>query len=164
MNKLKVGFTLIELLAVVLIISIMTSIAVPQYRRSVQRAEAIEAMTNLKTMFDSARRYKAAFSETPRMLNGLDVTFFDATDHESPVFKIGKFEYEFTENDVSACRLNNEGEALGTYCLKMFYNHATEGKDALICEYSANGKYAWLCPAIGKRALSEGAHEYTIEG
>ena len=164
MNKLKTGFTLVELLAVVLIISIMTSIAVPQYRRSVQRAEAIEAMTNLKTMFDSARRYKSAFSEAPQMLNGLDVTFFDASDHESSTFKIGKFQYSFTDDNVSACRLNNEGAASGTYCLKMFYHHRTEGRDALICEYSANGKYAWLCPAIGKRALSEGSHKYTIEG
>lgn len=162
MNKAKKGFTLIELLAVVLIIAIMTSIALPQYRHSVQRAETIEAMTNLKTMFDSAHRYKSAYSETPMMLNGLDVTFFDATNHESSDFIIGKFQYKFTEDYISACRLNSEGTATGTYCLKMFYNHDTEGRDALTCEFSVNGKYAWLCPSIGQRALS--TNEFTIEG
>ena len=55
MKYTKSGFTLIELLAVVLIIAILTSIAVPQYRRSVQRAQAMEMMTNLRTLFDSAK-------------------------------------------------------------------------------------------------------------
>ena len=162
MKNKKTGFTLIELLAVVLIIAIMTSIAVPQYRRSVQRAETIEAMSNLKTLFDSARRYRSAYSQTPTMLNGLDVTFFDATDHNSTTFKVGKFQYKFTGSYISACRLNSEGNATGTYCLKMFYEHESKGKDALICEFSEQGKYSWLCPTLGKKDIS--ADLYTIEG
>ena len=59
------GFTLIELLAVVLMIGILTSIALPQYRRSVQRAEAMEAMVNLRSLLDAARRYRAANDAAP---------------------------------------------------------------------------------------------------
>ena len=62
------GFTLIEMLAVVLIIAMLVSVALPKYKRSVVRAEAMEALTNLRTLQDSALRAKAARPDrsTPR--------------------------------------------------------------------------------------------------
>lgn len=156
MLNTKSGFTLIELLAVVLIIGIMTSIALPQYRRSVSRAEAMEAMVNLRTIFDSAKRYKSANSQAPTRLLGLDVSFFDATSDTASTFSIGKFSYTFTNNYITACRLN------GNYCFYFYYNHATRGKDTLTCKLtSTGGKYDWLCENIGTTSL--GSNEYVID-
>ena len=83
MKKNHTGFTLIELLAVVMIIAMLTSVALPQYRKSVQRAESMEALVNLRTIFDAAKRYRSANSEAPMKLNGLDVSFFDADTPEA---------------------------------------------------------------------------------
>ena len=51
------GFTLIELLVVVLIIGILSSIALPQYTRAVDRARGTEALTNMKSLADAQNIY-----------------------------------------------------------------------------------------------------------
>ena len=56
---MKKGFTLIELLVVVMIVAVLTGIAVPQYRRAVRKAEATEAISMLRTIYDSSERLAA---------------------------------------------------------------------------------------------------------
>lgn len=59
---MKKGFTLIELLTVVLIIAVLTSIALPKYMRSVERARATEAMASIKALNDAVYAYAAGRS------------------------------------------------------------------------------------------------------
>ena len=157
MQKNNYGFTLIELLAVVLIIGLLASLALPQYRRSVARAEATDAMVNLKTIFDSAKRYRAATSSAPVKLQGLDISFFDASSDTASTFSIGKFQYTFDPTYVASCRLN------GNYCFRFYYNHPTQGRDTLTCLLtSTEGKYSWLCESLGTTEIN--TNEYLIEG
>ena len=51
------GFTLLEVLTVVMIISILTAIAMPQYRKSLDRAKATEAMQMLPAIFEARERW-----------------------------------------------------------------------------------------------------------
>ena len=57
---MKKGFTLIEMLTVVLIVAALTAVAVPQYRRSVERARMSEAVQMLPVIYDAVDRYYAA--------------------------------------------------------------------------------------------------------
>ena len=51
------GFTLIELLAVLLIITILTAIALPQYRKMMERSYVAEARQVLPAIYDSMTRW-----------------------------------------------------------------------------------------------------------
>ena len=66
----KKGFSLLELVMVCLMIGILTSIAVPKYRRAVDRARVGEAVTLVHSIYDSCERY--AWENGPWTLdNGL---------------------------------------------------------------------------------------------
>lgn len=70
------GFTLIELLVVVLIIGILTSVAVPQYQKAVERSKAAEAITLLASIAQAYQVYYLA--------NGTFATKFAELDVDIP--------------------------------------------------------------------------------
>ncbi len=73
----KKGFTLMELLVTVLILGILTSVALPQYMRSLERARATEAMTGLKALNDAVYAYAAGRTgpdSCPTLFRKLSIT------------------------------------------------------------------------------------------
>ncbi|MBR4682177.1 MAG: prepilin-type N-terminal cleavage/methylation domain-containing protein [Elusimicrobiaceae bacterium] len=54
---MKKGFTLIEVLVVVVIIAVLTTVALPRYMRTLERARATEAMTDIKAINEAIYAY-----------------------------------------------------------------------------------------------------------
>jgi len=75
----KKGFTLTEILTVVLIIGVLTSIALPKYMRSVERARATEAMSAIKAINDATYAYFTEKENCNFTLNNLAVTLPEGT-------------------------------------------------------------------------------------
>ena len=69
------GFTLIEMLVVVLIIGILAAVALPQYKKSVEKAKLTEVLENIAVIEGAAQRYMLAHpeSESVNLKDFLDV-------------------------------------------------------------------------------------------
>lgn len=117
MKNTKGGFTLIELLVVVLIIGILSSIALPQYTKAVEKARATEAMTWLNDYVTAQTVY--------HLSRGAFATSFDELDIGMPADAVSK---NFTipaaagGGTISLTRKNSPSMQ---YDLKVTMEHAT---------------------------------------
>lgn len=156
--KHKYGFTLVELLSVVVILSVLTAIAVPQYTKSIQRTEAANALISLKTTYDSAKRYKSSFGSWPTSFRGLDVKVLLNTNADGSEIQSGDawyntsgaYQYSFPNNAVQACRVRAAESGGGPeqlYCLRATYSPLSSTADTYTCQ-AATARYQNLCASL----------------
>lgn len=96
---MKKGFTLIELLVVVLIIGVLASVAVPQYRKAVLRSRTAQGLALLKSIEKAEEAYYLANGQYTVDLESLDLDLpkFNCTPSLCNFLSPGKeFLWEFT--------------------------------------------------------------------
>ena len=146
------GFTLLELLVVVMIIGLLSSIAIPQYSRSVHRAEMMEGLSHGKTIYDAALRYKSVNGSAPLSFSQLDVGFAGASLSGNSL-RDGAFIY-ILNSDNTTIQNNKAG-----YRLEMrFPTVSNSGVSApiLCCPNSGDKNAEWLCKTSSGGATASG--------
>lgn len=148
MNK---GFTLLELLVVVMILGILTAMAMPQYSRSVRRAEMTEGLAHGRSIFDSALRYKAVNGEAPDSFSQLDIGFI-GTNISGNAFDDGNFTYTLNTSDVTAH--SNKGG----YDLRFIFPiiTGTEVSAPIACCPGTSKDGQWLCNNVAVASTAAG--------
>ena len=96
--KNKLGFTLLELLVVVLIIGILAAIALPQYKKAVEKSKSSQALTLIKTVDESIRSYYLRTGHYPTSFDQLDIAIPESFDKNE----------KFIPNDVTYGKSNKD--------------------------------------------------------
>ncbi len=139
---MKKGFTLIELLVVVLIIGILSSVALPQYQKSVDRAKGVEALTAAKAIADAENIYYLENGSYDPSISRRDFSLFSIDLPELKNWDIGTAGGEHGTCDcefVSGC-----SDSKCAFLLKEDMGSGTTSK-AILIEYLEAGKHTCRC-------------------
>ena len=101
MNNFKKGFTLIELLVVVLMIGILAAVALPQYKRAVERSRYAEAEELLQSLSNAQQSYYLVHNKYADDFSGLDIDFPDISGEKGTGQTLITKHFEFLLSDVN---------------------------------------------------------------
>lgn len=142
------GFSLLELLVVILIIGILAAIALPQYYRAKEKAEAAELQIMVKTLYESQQRFYMVHNAFAKTFDKLDMDYSGYTQGGCEEFSdFAKTDCISTEKNGLFIHANKSLFALrktGRYKRSGFMFGQTEGggypANKLLCyEFRQNG-------------------------
>ena len=147
---MKQGFTLIELLVVVLIIGILSSVALPQYTKAVEKARATEAIQLLGDMATAEQIYQMGMGSYTTDLSMLDLQLPGVSSTTTSTTKTKNFNITTATpaTDTFAAyaeRYKSDGTGPSTdpaYVISMYIN--------------ASGTISMWCDASSKTAVGSG--------
>ena len=154
-KRMKKGFTLIELLVVVLIIGILSSVALPQYEKAVEKSRWAEALSNIRALGNAVETYMlSSGGEAPTDISALDVSIGTQVSGSPHVALAGKFRYTLgASGDVVA---NWEGRSSSE---KNYMNIVYSAKDhVLYCKLASKttNSTAWsICKSWTNNCSSQ---------
>jgi len=104
MNKKK-GFTLIEILTVIIIIGVLSSVAIPQYRRVIQKSYVSQALSLMRVMYDSSERLALAKGYK-------DYASMRKADTDAKISKLGMMDMFDNKSIPDGCSVSTDGYKL----------------------------------------------------
>ena len=131
-KKLQEGFTLVEILIVVVIIGILAAIAIPTYFNYVEKAYASDANTQIKTIFEECKIWRATHSDYPSDVD--EMIQEDASNISQSTLLKWQFEISLTQSTETTSGI--EGSIIATSTEEM-----PGGSDKKVCFDALEGEF-----------------------
>ena len=151
---LRSGFTLIELLVVVLIIGMLAAVAVPQYRRAVDKARLMKLVAMTKSVVDAEEAYYLANGTYTKDWDSLAVTLPGTVDSNAITFPDGQSVRLQLAVGGAVNGLTASDEKLSNVHIYAFYANNTLWPGVLACyAYSTDKRAVNLCKSFANNQL-----------
>jgi prepilin-type N-terminal cleavage/methylation domain-containing protein len=146
--KNKKGFTLIELLVVVLIIGILSAIALPQYRKAVEKSRMSQLLTAASSLKSSLERYYLTYGTYPTYWAQLDIEFANCKEVGS-YFMLQCSNFSVDLNTINFVVYDNpnfniSGDVSYKHKIGIYFDHS-DRPGQIMCESKIKG----LCQSMG---------------
>ena len=147
---MKRGFTLVELLAVLMIVAILTAVGLPQYSKVVDKSRVSEALSLLRTIYDSSERLAGEFgyrSYEQLIAKKSAQSGYDANDYGFPRLDM------FDVNKLPAgCSLGTDKTVLT--CTRFTYKIAVNGYVAAKKNTTGSQRWSGTYILLNRRTLA----------
>ena len=131
-KRFQEGFTLVEILIVVVIIGILAAIAIPTYFNYVEKAYASDANTQIKTIFEECKIWRATHSDFPSDVD--EMIQEDASNISQSTLLKWQFEIDLTQSTETSSGI--EGSIIATSTEEM-----PGGSDKKVCFDALEGAF-----------------------
>lgn len=155
------GFTLMELLVVVLIISILAGIALPEYTKAVEKSRSSEAFTLLANLVNAEKLYKLSTGGFTGDLNQLDLELPNISAADASKFSTSDWEFTvsvhplYTSTFTAFAARAKDGVRIttGDLCYGILLTVDSNGQVTRKCQLNAgNPLVPKICSAISNSA------------